>query len=80
MTIDELLQPILNISTPLQVEDTCETVPEWDSLAQINIIAAIEDAVGKELSTNEVLSLTSVNAVVTICKKHGLEVTFSAIE
>lgn len=73
MTIDEFLQPILNIQTPLKAEDSPETIEQWDSLAQINIIASLEDLIGEELNTNEVVSLTSVKAVVDICKAHGID-------
>ena len=75
MTVDELLQPILNTTATLQLTDGPETIPNWDSLAQINIITAIEDAVGGELSTAEVLSLKSVGKVVDTCRAHGLELT-----
>ena len=75
MNIDEFLQPIFNIDSSLKLEDSPETIPEWDSLAQINIIAAIEDVIGKELNTNEVLQLTSVRNVVDVCKSHGVEIS-----
>ena len=78
MTVDELLQPILNTTRPLQLVDSQETIPAWDSLAQINIVAAIEDAVGAELSTAEVLSLKSVDKVVEVARAHGLELTITA--
>jgi len=78
MTVDELLQPILNTTRPLQLVDSKETIPAWDSLAQINIVAAIEDAVGAELSTAEVLSLKSVDKVVEVARAHGLELTITA--
>jgi len=58
--------------------DSKETIPAWDSLAQINIVAAIEDAVGAELSTAEVLSLKSVDKVVEVARAHGLELTITA--
>jgi acyl carrier protein len=73
MIVDELLQPILNTTAPLQLNDSRETIPTWDSLAQINIVAAIEDAVGAELSTAEVLSLKSVAKVIEVSRAHGLE-------
>lgn len=78
MTVDELLQPILNTTVPLQLTDSRETIPAWDSLAQINIVAAIEDAVGAELSTAEVLSLKSVAKVIEVSQAHGLELTVAA--
>jgi len=75
MTVDELLQPILNTTAPLQLTDGPESIPTWDSIAQINIITAIEDVAGGEMSTDEVLSLKSVGKVVEICRAHGLELT-----
>ena len=71
MTIDELLQPILNTARPLNITDSPQSVPTWDSLAHINIISAIEDLTGTELSTEEVMNLTSVEAVVGICLARG---------
>jgi acyl carrier protein len=78
MTIDELLQPILNVTVPLRLNDSRETIPSWDSLAQINIVSAIEDAVGVELTTAEVLSLKSVAKVIEVSRAHGLELTVTA--
>jgi acyl carrier protein len=75
MTVDELLQPILNTTAPLQLTDGPESIPTWDSIAQINMITAIEDVVGGELSTEEVLSLKSVGKVVEICRAHGFELS-----
>jgi acyl carrier protein len=78
MTVDELLQPILNTTVPLQPNDSRETIPSWDSLAQINIISAVEDAIGEELSTAEVLSLKSVADVVEVSRAHGLKLTITS--
>lgn len=75
MTVNELLQPILNITVPLRLEDSRETLAEWDSLAQINIIAAIEDVTGEELSTEEVLGIKTVANVMEVCRMHGVELT-----
>lgn len=75
MTVEALLAPILNTTSPLRMEDSPQTIPAWDSLAQINLIASIEDLVGGELSTDEVLGLTSVAKVIEICRVHGVELT-----
>lgn len=75
MTVDELLQPILNTKRPLLLTDSKATVPAWDSLAQMTIVAAVEELVGAELSTAEVLSLKSVTKVVEVCRAHGVELT-----
>lgn len=77
MTIEALLAPILNTTAPLRLEDSPQTIPAWDSLAQINLIAAIEDVVGAELTTDEVLGLTSVAKVIEICRARGMELTLN---
>lgn len=78
MTVDELLQPILKTTLPLKPDDSRQTIPTWDSLAQINIVQAIEDAIGAELSTAEVLSLKSVSNIIEVSRAHGLELTVVA--
>jgi acyl carrier protein len=75
VTIDEFLQPILNTTQPLRLEDSPLTIATWDSLAQLNLITAIEDTIGGELTTNEVVSLKSVAAVLKVCNARGLELT-----
>jgi len=74
MTIDELLRPILNTKSPLLLADNKQTIKTWDSLAQMNIVASIEDISGEELSTIEVVSLTSVIKVLEVCRAHGVEI------
>jgi acyl carrier protein len=75
MTVDELFQPILNTTEPLKLTDTRQTIPAWDSLAQMTIIAAIEDLIGTDLSIAEVLSIKSVAQVVEVCRSHGVELS-----
>ncbi|MDR3409404.1 MAG: hypothetical protein P4L87_00410 [Formivibrio sp.] len=77
MTVDELLQPILKTIVPLKMDDSRKTIQTWDSLAQINMVQAIEDTVGEELSTAEVLSLKTVAKVIEVCRAHGVELTVS---
>ena len=74
MTIDELLRPILNTKCPLLLTDNKKTIKTWDSLAQMNIVASIEDISGEELSTSEVVSLISVSKVIEVCRAHGVEI------
>ena len=73
MTVDELLQPFLKTTKPLQLEDNQQTIPAWDSLAQLHIIFAIEEKIGGELSTQEVMSLNSISNIVKLCRERGLE-------
>ena len=73
MTVDELLQPFLKTTKPLQLEDNQQTIPAWDSLAQLHIIFAIEEKIGGELSTEEVMALNSISNIVKVCRKRGLD-------
>jgi acyl carrier protein len=72
MTVDELLQPILNVTQPLRLTDSKETIPTWDSLAQLSIVSSVEELIGAELSTAEVLSLKSVAQIMEVCRAHGV--------
>ena len=73
--IDALLLPILNLKAPLRLEDSPRTISAWDSIAHIQLIMAIEDAVAGELTTQEVMSLTSVSKIIEICAARGVELT-----
>ena len=73
MTLDELLAPILNTTVPLRLTDSPETIGEWDSLAQLNIFTAVEDIIGEELSTDEVMRMNTVSGIVEVCRTRGLE-------
>lgn len=47
----------------LNDESTPENTPQWDSLAAMNLVAAIEDKFGVELSTKEIMSMRSIGLV-----------------
>lgn len=73
MTIDELLAKLLRISADRITEDaSMKTIAEWDSLKHIELIVGIEQHYGIELTGDEIAEMTSVKAIKTILKKHGL--------
>jgi acyl carrier protein len=76
MTIDEMLGPILG--TPegtLTLDDSPETIPSWDSATQVEVVLAVEEAVGKDLSAAEIFQLTSIHGIVDLLRSHGVDVT-----
>jgi acyl carrier protein len=73
--IDTLLAPILKSKAPLRLEDSPDTIASWDSLAHIQLIVALEQTIDGELSTQEVMNLTSVARIIEICKARGVELT-----
>ena len=75
MKVDALFSPILNLKAPLRPEDSPETIPAWDSISHIQLILAIEDVIDGELTTDEVVNVTSVSKIIEICRARGVELT-----
>ena len=75
MKVDLLLSPILRLNSPLRLEDSPKTISAWDSIAHIQLIIAIEDVIDGELTTEEVVSMTSVSKIIEICGARGVELT-----
>ena len=44
-------------------ESAIGTLPQWDSLAHIKIVLAVEERLGRSLTTDEILSITSLEAI-----------------
>jgi acyl carrier protein len=52
------------------VPDTCpDHIPDWDSVAQLNLVLAIEDSFGIQLQTEDVASLHSAGDFLTAIRK-----------
>jgi acyl carrier protein len=51
---------------------TYRGIPEWDSLAHMRLIAAIETAFGVLLETEQILDLSSFQKAREILGQHGL--------
>jgi acyl carrier protein len=73
--IQTLLAPLFpEIERPLRLDDSPATLWPWDSLRQLDIVLAVEDAFGITLSTADIVQLTSVGALVDILRGRGLDV------
>jgi acyl carrier protein len=58
----------------LQVTDetSYETLPAWDSLAQVRLIVALEEEFGVKFTTDEVLEATSVEGIKSVLSAKGV--------
>jgi hypothetical protein len=48
------------------------TMGQWDSVAHLQLVVAIEDAYGIRLSPGDVIDLKSYGTAVVILKSHGV--------
>jgi acyl carrier protein len=75
MRLGPLLGPLFpQLDRPLREEDSPATLASWDSLKQIDIVLTVEEVFGIDLTTAEILSLTSVAALVGILRGRGIDV------
>ena len=47
------------------------TIPEWDSIAHMSVIAALEDAFGIMIDMDDVIDMSSVGKAREIIAKYG---------
>jgi acyl carrier protein len=59
---------------PDRVSDSTspETTSEWDSLAAMNLVAALEETFGVELSTTEIMRMRSVGIAREVLRAKGV--------
>lgn len=69
--IRELIAKILNVSTDIVVDDLAVgDIPEWDSLAHMNIIASIEKEFGITIDIEQTLDIEDVEDIIEIVKSN----------
>jgi acyl carrier protein len=49
------------------------SIPQWDSIAHMSLIAAIEEAFDIMLDTNDIVDMSSVGVAKTILGKHNVD-------
>lgn len=50
-----------------------DTIREWDSLATMKLIVAVEETFSVKLSTREILSMRTIEAIRSVLRKKGVE-------
>lgn len=58
------------------VEDALEynSIPEWDSIAHMKLVAAIETAFDIMLDTEDIIDMSSFKKAKEIAKKYGVDI------
>ena len=51
-----------------------ETIPEWDSVAHINIVLSLEACYGLSFTPDEILSLGSMKEILRVLHQRGVVV------
>ena len=65
----------LDSSQELTLESGAESIPQWDSMAQIMIASELEQEFGLRLSIDDVVNLLTVRAVMRVLERHGAELS-----
>jgi acyl carrier protein len=50
------------------------SIPEWDSVAHMVLVADLEDAFELMLDTDDIIAMSSVGKIREILRKHGADV------
>ena len=67
--IIQIVQKALRTDQVVTIASSAVTIPEWDSLGQINIIVALDEALGGGVSELQEMALaSSVQSIIDILK------------
>lgn len=70
-----LIADVLGVDREGVTKDTGPlTLPRWDSLNHMRLVAAIEETYGVQMSTDEITSLTSVADIAALLHEKGVRV------
>jgi acyl carrier protein len=70
----ELFSEGLNFpADQLNDDSSPDNIPEWDSLAAMNLISLIEDTFDVRLSTKEIMKMRSIGIVRDVLRSKGVE-------
>lgn len=50
------------------------TIPQWDSIAHMSVVAALEEAFGVMIDMDDVIDMSSVGKARDILRKHGVAI------
>lgn len=64
MDAEQLVSEVLGVSAARITPDLqFAAVPEWDSLNHVNLMLALEERLGTEIDAEQMIELTSVQAI-----------------
>jgi acyl carrier protein len=72
--VSALFSEVLDVPVEKITDETSpQNTPEWDSLQNMNLVVALEAALGIRFATKEIISMKSVWMVREILKARGIE-------
>jgi acyl carrier protein len=71
--VEDVFSKVLDIETSRVTDDlTYNSIKEWDSVAHMSLVAALEEAYGIMLDTDDVIDMSSVAKAKQILAKYGV--------
>ncbi|HEX6288921.1 MAG TPA: acyl carrier protein [Herpetosiphonaceae bacterium] len=75
MSLEELFGSILDVEPSSLTDATAQAaLKAWDSMAHVNLIAALEETYGVQFSTQEIQQMTSIGAARGLLRRKGADV------
>jgi acyl carrier protein len=72
-SLEQIFSDCLAIAlSDVKDELTYQSIPQWDSVAHMTLIAAIEDELGIMLDTDDIIEMSSVSKAKAILNKYGV--------
>ncbi len=73
-TLQQLIAASLKVDASMVTSDaSMQTLPKWDSLAHMNLVAAMEAEFNVRFEPEDLLSMVSVRDIVETLKRLGVE-------
>jgi acyl carrier protein len=70
----EVLANVFNVSVDMiNDEASPDTIEEWDSLRHMNLVVALEEKFGVELSDDQVVEILSYKLIRIVMSEHGIK-------
>lgn len=71
--LNELIASVINISpSVLNLQSGPGNIPEWDSLAHVGVVAAVEQTYQVQLTMPEILSIKTIADICNLLQKRGV--------
>jgi acyl carrier protein len=73
MRVEKVFSEVLGLPPDMITDDTSpDNTPQWDSMAAMNLVVAIEDEFDVRLSTAEIVSMRNVAIVKKVLTSKGV--------
>ena len=69
--LDVLCEALLREPGTISLDDTPDTIEEWDSIGHLSIIAAVDSELSVPIETEEMQTFSSIRQLVDVLKGAG---------